>query len=340
MRGALTHAVLLVLALVAALATWTREPAAAGDPTVEVWTHPTAELAAVTYLNGTHTVELERRGEGAQAYLWGRETFPTPPDFSAPPDSATASAAPALSTEEYPLETDADTLFARLAQLRAIRDLGPSDDEKLTTYGLSAPEPSLSVRFADGTERKLVFGSSVAGGGPRYMLDVAAAHVYVVSPELVIPFEGGAGSLRLVRYLGFRSDDVTAVTVRVGATERTMQRRVVDSPPRPIWTPTDSETPDVAFGLLMQQLLENLWVLHYDPSVAQVALQSLIRAEFLGQGRELGWIELYKGVGEGGAPKYYMRTQKTIVMGEIEPGQAARIEQDIRTQFRAGAAQQ
>ena len=340
MRGALTHAVLLVVALVAALATWTRDPVAAGDPTVEVWEHPAAELTAVTYRSGTHTVELERRGDGAASYLWGKETFPAPPDYSVPRDSAAPPAAPAITTEEYPLETEADTLFARLAELHAIRDLGPSDDEKLTTYGLSAPEPSLSVRFADGTERKLVFGNSVAGGGPRYMLDVEAAHVYIVSPELTIPFESGAGSLRLIRYVGFAGDEVRAVTVHVGATEKTMQRRVVDSPPRPIWTPTDSETPDVAFGLLMQQLLENLWVLHYDPNVAQVAVQPLIRAEFLGQGRELGWIELFKGVGADGAPKYYMRTQKTIVMGEIEPGQAARIEQDIRTQFRAGAAQQ
>jgi hypothetical protein len=338
MKGALTHAALLVVALVAALTTWTRDPAAAGDPTVQVWEHGATDVTAVTYRSGSHTVELERRGEGAESHLWGKETFPAPQDMLAPGDSATPGATP-LTTEEYPLETQGDTLFARLAELRAIRDLGPSDDEKLATYGLGGPEPSLIVRFADGTERTLIFGNSVAGGGPRYMLDVEAAHVYIVSPELVIPFEGGGGSLRLIRYLGFPSDDVSAVTVRVGATERTMQRRMVDTPARPVWTPNNSDTPDVAFGLLMQQLLENLWVLHYHPNVAQIALQPLLRAEFVGQGRELGWIELFKEERPGGTTRYYMRTHRTFSMGEIEPGQAARIEQDIRSLFRAGAAE-
>jgi hypothetical protein len=340
MRSALVHAVLLGVALLAAFATWTWEGAeASGEPVVLVWEREPAEVAGVTFVAGQRRVELERRSEGDQRWLWGRETFPTPVPMIPPGDSAApAPPTPPLTVEEYPLDVAGETLFERLAALTAVRDLGPADDEKRTTYGLGGTEPALTVHFTDGSERTLVFGGSVAGGGPRYLLDADSQHVYVVPPDVIIPFEGGVGTLRLNAYQGFPPDDVTTATVRAGTVERTMQRKMVDSPPRAVWTPTDSETPDVAFGNFMQQL-DGLWVERYDPGVPAISLQSLLRAEYTDwRGGALGYLELFRAQAADGSTRYYMRTPKTIVVGQINTPQGERIEQDIMSLFRPGPA--
>ena len=332
MKSALVHGVLLAVALIASLATWTRdaeEPA--GSPTVVVWERPAQDVKQVTYRSGYHTVELERRGEGAVSYLWGKETFPAPNAMGLLPDS-TSSTPPELSTEEFPLEVTADTLFAHLARLRAVRDLGDADDAKRETYGLTKDEPAMTVHFTDGSEQTLVFGNSVAGGGARYVLDKGGSHLYVMLPDVVIPFEGGVGTLRLTNYLGFRPEDVTSVTVRAGSVTRTMDRKTVDT--RAQWYPTGSETHDVAFGNFMQQM-EGLWVLRYDPNVPQLAIENLVRIDYNDwRGQPMGYIELLKTPGSQGQAKYYMRTAKTIVEAEVEPGQGYRIEQDARSLFR------
>jgi hypothetical protein len=334
MRSALVHAALLGIALVAVFATWTWEGAeASGEPAVVVWEREPEEVIAVTFRSGERRVELERRSEGEERWIWGRETFPNAMAIGLPTDS-TAPPPPPLTVEEYPVDQGGETLFGRLAGLTAIRDLGPADDEKLTTYGLDVTEPALVVRFADGSERNLVFGGNVAGGGPRYMLDADSQHVYVVPPDVIIPFEGGVGTLRLNAYQGFQPDEVTSATVTAGTVQRTMNRKMIDSPPRPVWTPADSETPDVAFGNFMQQL-DGLWVERYDPSVAPMSLQSLLRAEYTDwRGGPLGYLELFRGQAPDGTPKYYMRTPRTIVVGEINTPQGERIEQDIRSLFR------
>ena len=334
MKSALVHAVLLGIAVVAAFATWTWEGAEASDePAVVVWERDPEEVAAVTFRSGERRVEIERRSEGGESWLWGRETYPTLMTVPLPTDSAPPPP-PSVTVEEYPLDQAGETLFGRLAELTAVRDLGPADDEKLTTYGLTGTEPALVVRFADGSERNLVFGANVAGGGPRYMLDADSQHVYVVQPDVIIPFEGGSGTLRLNAYQGFQPDDVASATVRTGTVERTMNRKVVDSPPRPVWTPTDSETPDVAFGNFMQQL-DGLWIERYDPNVAPISLQSILRAEYVDwRGGPLGYLELYRAQAADGGTKYYMRTPRTIVVGEINTPQGERIEQDIQSLFR------
>jgi hypothetical protein len=322
MKSALVHAGLLVAALVAALATWTQEPRDLDrDAMVVVWDRAASDVASVEYRSGGHAVDLERRGSGADAHLWGRESFP--------------GAEPTV--EEFPVADEGSRLFESLAGLRAIRDLGASDEETRATFGLDDPEPALSVRFDDGSRRTLVFGSSVTGGGARYALDVEAGRVYVLPAEILRPFEGGAGTLRVSRYQSFEVEEVETVTLRAGATARTMRRRTVDSPPRTVWVPTDSDRPDVAFGNFVDQM-DRLWVTHYAPEQSPDGLELLLRADYADErGRAIGFLELYRGEAEDRAPRYFMRTPKTIVLGEIYAPQGERIEQDVESLFRSGA---
>jgi hypothetical protein len=319
MKSVLVHAGLLVAALVAALTTWIAEPRDLDrDSAVAVWDQATSDVVAVRYRSSARTVDLERRGTGVDAHLWGREAFPTPET----PD------------EEFPVSAEGAALFESLASLRAVRDLGAADEEKRALYGLTATEPALSVHFADGAERTLVFGDAVTGGGGRYAMESGSGRLYVLTTELLRPFEGGAGTLRVNDYQDFQAEEVATVTLRAGAAARTMHRRTVDSPPRTVWIPADSDRPDVAFGNFVDQL-DRLWVTRYVTDQSPDGLDPLLRAEYADErGRAIGFLELFRGVGDDGAARYFMRTPRTIVLGEIYGPQGERIEQDIGGLFR------
>lgn len=338
MRSAIVHAGLLVVALIGALATWTQEPRDLEDEAqVVVWDHAPETLASVHFRAGSRRVDLERRGTGSEAHLWGREEYPTPDPLGGAGPAADSAAGPTpMTIEEFPVAEEGATLFQRLAGLRAIRDLGAAEDDRRATYGLDAGEPEVALRFGDGTERTLVFGSRVTGGGGRYALDAGSGQVYVLEADLLNALEGGAGTLRVNDYLPFEPDQVETVTLSSAGGERTMRRRVVDSPPRTVWVPSGSDRPDVAFGLLVDQM-DRLWVTRYRPDVRPETLTPILRTEYADDsGQSIGYLEVYRGEGPDGAAAYYMRTPKTIVPGEIYADQGSRIEQNVESLFRTG----
>jgi hypothetical protein len=227
-------------------------------------------------------------------------------------------------------------ILARLARLRALRDLGPADPATLADFGLSGSDAAMTIRFSDGTVRTLEIGDVAAGGEARYALDVDSARVYALPMDLFTGFETGAGAFRLSAYLPFSSDDVASVSVRSSSATRTMLRRTIDSPPRPVWLPSEGEQHDVAFGILMDQF-EQLWVVRYAPEVSEMSLEPVVRVEYTdARGGDLGFLEIMRTRGTA-EPAYYMRTPRTIVFGEIYAPQAGRIEADVANQIRAVA---
>jgi hypothetical protein len=194
----------------------------------------------------------------------------------------------------------------------------------------------MAIRFSDGTTRTLAIGDAAAGGEARYALDVDSARVYALPMELFTGFETGAGAFRLSAYLPFRSEDVSSVSVRGASATRTMLRRMIDSPPRPVWIAREGEQQDVAFGILMDQF-EQLWVVRYAPEVSEMSLEPVVRVEYTdARDRDLGFLEIMRTRGTA-EPTYYMRTPRTIVFGEIYAPQAGRIEADVGNQIRAVA---
>jgi hypothetical protein len=339
-RSVTQHAVLLAVALAAAALTWTAEEE---DPTsretISVWDRSADEITGIAYRSGPDSVDVERRGTGEEAYLWGRQTSLAPPTIPpSPDDSADAAPPPAVTqVDEYPVGDSGPEVMDRLARLRALRDLGAADSTKKADYGLAGMEPSLTVRFDDGTARTLVFGEAIVGGGALYALDVEEDHIYVLSADLLSPFVGGAGALRLQRFQDFQAEQVASVTVRAGTAVRTMNARRAENPPRTVWVFPGEDRQDVAFGLFMTQL-DQLWVTRYTPDVAEAALEPIARADYVdARGRALGYIEIFRARTPEGTT-YYMRTPRTVVLGEVYPTQGERIEQDVRTQFRSEGA--
>jgi hypothetical protein len=337
MRGVVVHAGLLAVALVAALATWLRDDAGpAGDAGIPIWDRPAADVVGIKFRSGARTVEVERRGGGAGAHLWGRETRPVGVFVA---DTAAADGTPPMRTEEFPGGEVAETLFERWARLQATRDLGAADAAGREAYGLTDDSTTIEVRFRDGGSRAFVLGGTVVGGGARYVLDTDRGHLYVLPTGLISPLENGATTLRLTSHHGFQPGDVATVTVRASGGERTMQRRAPADPgARPTWVSPDSDRADAAFGGFMEQI-DQIWISRFAPDVSTDGLPPLVRIDYAdARGRALGYLELFAAQTADGERVYYMRTPRTIVSAEIYAPIGERIEQDLQVLFGRSSA--
>jgi hypothetical protein len=334
MRSVTVHAALLLLALAAAAATWTAGNRQFGDETaIVVWDHDADDLQRIQYRDSTGQVTVERRGTQPDVYLWGTQTYRVPPAGVPLTGLESSSAPPSMTEDVYPVGDAGETVLESLAHLRAVRDLGPADDDVRAEYGLTDSLPVIQMRFADGTERSLIFGDPVTGGGVRYTLDVEGGHVYAVTSDLVTAFEQGAGSMRLTKLQSFVMDDVGSVTIKNAAgTEVTRERQQVGVvPPRTIWVPAGgtSNDHDVVFAAVIDELGSMFVAGKYLAELKPEDMQLIGRADYKdSRGRMLGWAEIYKGKGEG-ASQYYLRTPRTVVLGEMYEANGTMLERDM-----------
>jgi hypothetical protein len=351
MKSVAVHGALLMAALLTAFVTWTANDRPQPDnAAVVVWERGVNDVASVAFQSGPRTVELERRGTGDQAHIWGKETAPEPvvPPAVPPVDTAAADtvaantvvAPPRLRTEEFPAGGRTDEVFALLAAMRAVRDLGDADDDKRRAYGLDKQDMKLTVRFRDREERVFVVGNTVVGGTDRYALDTESDHIYVLGAELLQPLESGSSALRLAEYQSFEPGRIAAVAVRAAGVDRRMERRSAGSPPQVVWAEPGSDQPDQAFSNFMEQL-QQLWVSRFAPEVRTDSLDSVLRIEYSDDdGDALGFLELFRSRGAPESRKYYMQTPRTMVPGEIYTPLGERIEQDAATLLRRGGTPQ
>jgi hypothetical protein len=350
MKSVAVHGALLMAALLTAFVTWTaNDRPAADDAAIVVWDRGANDVASLAFQNGPRMVELERRGTGDQAHIWGKETIPEP---AAPPpvppvdttaaDTAAADTAaavatpapPAVRTEEFPAGGRTDEVFEKLAAMRAVRDLGDADDAKRKAYGLDKQDMKLTVRFRDREERVFIVGNTVVGGTDRYALDTESDHIYVLGADLLQPLESGSSALRLAEYQSFEPNRVSAVAVRAAGVDRRMERRSAASPTQIVWAEPGSDQPDQAFSNFMEQL-QQLWVSRFAPEIKTDALDSVLRIQYFDDdGDTLGFLELFRSRGAPETRKYYMQTPRTMVPGEIYTPLGERIEQDAATLLR------
>jgi hypothetical protein len=324
MRRALVHGALLVVTLIIAFFTWTGEDSARADEdSVVVWDHDVSQLAGVSYRSAHRTVEMERRGAGAEEYLWATQTD----SVRAPAPDTTAR--PTTQVTEYPVGEAGENMLEELARLRIARDLGEASDEKRVTYGISDTMPVVTVRLRNGAEHVLAVGKEILGGGNRYVHDVERNRIYVLPIGLVRPLEVGGEMLRLMKYQDFEPDDVASVTVRAGTVERTMRRTSQGAPPQPVWTAPGADRPDPAFGNFMEQV-DRLFASRFVSDLSPDTLQPVMRVDYLDErGAAIGFVELFRTPSPQGTSTYYMRTGRTIVLGEVYAPIAERVAQDV-----------
>jgi hypothetical protein len=364
MKGAIVHGVLLVTMLAVAYQTWTRDKTVKPSTgTVVLWTHKPAELQAIVHETPERTVRVERRGEGAAAYLWGSDARVTtktlPPAADADPEAAPETEQ-TTTTREFPVGEAIDPVVAGLSAMRAIRDLGTLGDEQKKEYELAEAKTTLSVVFAGGT-RTLLVGDRVLGGKDRYVLDIDSGKGYVIAGALLEPLEGGERSLTPKQAIP-TGDEVATIEIAAGEQTRTLGRvTVADDAGKQIktWGDARSGKADQTAANFLSKVETSLRPVKYDPELDAASLTRLVAMTYKdARGKVLDTLTVYKretteepppppppAEGEEAAPpppptsvtEYYIVSQRTRVPAQVNKAAGDQVEQNIQTVFESGS---
>lgn len=320
--GTLTHAGVLALSVVTAVAVWTREKEpkalAAGD--VTVWAGHGADVERVTYESKTRKVTVDARKDADGRFFVGSfEREPTPPAHA--PDAG-APAPAARTTMGFVSVGPAEKLADALGGLKALRALGKIGDDRAGEFGLADPEGTLVVKVG-GVEHKLFVGTATPGGSDCYARDAASGEVYVLKGESVRNLEG-ADTLLLEHDLHeWKDAAVSRARVTAGGKARDLTRGGPES--KRFWADAASpETNDETLGNWMSKLdwLRPTEYAEKDPEPRE----PLLKVEYTGKG-PLGYVEVVKVSGD--KPAFYLRTEHTRLFGKVTASLAEQLEQDL-----------
>jgi len=304
------HAAALAVAAVWAYATWTRPEVGAVDRSRSlVWERDTVEVLSVHYVSPEKDVRVERRTDQAGAFLWGVET-----DASID------------GRMEYPVGAAGETLVARFASLRVIRDLGRVSAGEREQYGLADAREQIELGFRNET-RKLMLGDSVYGSDARYVLDSSTEAGYVLPGELMRPLRTGEGALRERWIHEFRAPDAARIRVISEGRERVMVRTEEGD-----WTAPGAQEPDAGFANFVQRL-EQLAIGGYEDVPAAGDLSPLLRIDYFdGDDDVMGFLELFRHDAAQRNP-YYLRSERTRVLARALTALAERVDEGIADLF-------
>ncbi|MCY1030915.1 hypothetical protein OV207_05555 [Corallococcus sp. BB11-1] len=113
----------------------------------------------------------------------------------------------------------AQTLFARFAPLRAQRDLGVLDAQKLEEMGLAKTERALTLTL-DGTPRTFRIAAPASGWGAPYLQRDSDGHVFLLGPALLSDLEAASSRLVDRRLHTFDVDGFDRVVISAGTASR------------------------------------------------------------------------------------------------------------------------
>jgi len=304
-RGAAVQGGLAAVALVAAWATWQREPVRPEGEAV-VLQAQRSDVAKVRYDDGARWAELERRGEDTWLRYGARPQVVRAP-AGAPDAGVAQTAIPGFEREVRGNELAAQ-LFEKFAPLRANRSLGALAKEKLAELGLDGTPRRLEVTVR-GDKRGYKMSAASALLSAPYLLDEGDGKVYLVSGTLASDFDSASSRLVDRRLHPFAQKDYDAATLEVGGKKRAFVQ--TGEPPAPLKVAPRAapDKPDE----LAQNWLHRIWylvpseVLGKGESPQGGAVEVQARVDYEKAGKPLGWVEL----GRGPQDRLYARTEHT-----------------------------
>jgi hypothetical protein len=330
MKGLLPHLVALLVAAALALGVWSH-----GDKPIEldaaekieVWSGSPDHLERIRFESPKRTVTLEARKDSIGRYYVAtldKEEAPKP--HPAAPDAGAEASEPAKRvTTHFIGVKDADELATKLAPLTALRQLGPLGGGRAEEFGLDKPEGTLKVKIG-GTEHALVIGSSTPGGQERYAKDERSGIVYAVSGDLVQSMLGAESRLLERELHAFPETDVTRLRItRAGKT-----REAVSIPDKKgAWA--DAASPSKLDETIGNWLVKvsRLHVTEYVENTPSPLTpeSAIVRIDYFGGNKTLGFLELYKLPGEKGSD-YYVRTENSRWFVKVLASAGEQVEQD------------
>ncbi len=318
-RGATIQGALALTGLVAAYATWQREPDRAVGSEVVVLDLGRGDLERVRYDDGSKWLELQRRASDANPSVSLRlGSRPTAaPDGGAPPDGgvALASAKQATLDREVIGNDAADKLLEKFTPLRAARALGVLDDAKMQELGLAESKKRVEVTARGGKRTSYLLASSALGANAPYLENEQDKKVYLLGSSILSDLD--AASTRLVdrRLHTFKAADYDSVLVRADNKQREFVQS--SSEPQQTYKLAPRKNPDKP-DEFARNWHDKIWqmivteVLGKGEAPASGEPAPAFKIEYRRAGKSVGWLELAVGrAASGTAPDLYARTEHT-----------------------------
>jgi len=313
-RGVWVHGVLLLLVLVMAFPIFTRQRTRPTDiQGTLIWDRDTTELVSIAYRSADREIEITRRTQDGESFLWGWEVTSQP---GAPPSD----------TLRFPVGVLGSELVKVFAKFRVLRDFGRVEPERQAAFGLVEPSAAITLGFADGT-RVIAVGDSIYGGSDRYGSDLSTGSVFVLPARLVGPLQTGSGALRERQVHYFQASDVAYVRIQALGMEREMERAGGEPGAPEVWvSPDDRQRPDQTFANFMERVGQ-LAISGFATQVGPESLERIMRIEYSGEDAEpLGFVELFRHVESG---VYFLSSERTRVAATAVKLLAERVEQEL-----------
>lgn len=318
-RGAAIQGALALTGLVAAYATWQREPERATGGEVVVLDLGRDDLERVRYDDGSKWVELQRRGSNPEPAVWVR--LGSRP--AAAPDGGMADGGTVLAAAKEPKIPDrevvgneaAQKLLEKFTPLRASRALGVLDEVKLQELGLAESKKRMEVN-GRGKRASYVLASSALGAGAPYLQDEQDRKVYLLGSTILSDLDGASTRLVDRRLHSFKPADYDSVLLKVDNKQKEFAQSSSE-PQKPLKL-TPKKSPDKPDDFA-RNWHDKIWhlivteVLGKGEVPASGEPAPAVRIEYLQHGKQVGWIELSQGraAASGSPGDLYARTEHT-----------------------------
>jgi len=330
MKGLLPHVAAFAVASALALVVWSRgDKVDEGGTTqkVEVWGGTKGGVERIRFESTQRIVNLDARQDATGRYYVGvveREDKPPPPrtDGGAPPPETASK----KTTTRFIGVKEAAELAEKLAPLLAARQIGPLASGRAEEFGFDKPEGTLKVKVG-GVEQTLVIGATTPGGQERYAKREPGGIVYAVSGDIVQTLLGAESRLLERDLHGFAESDVTRLRITRSGKSR---EAVTLTDKKGGWA--DAAEPgklDETLGNFLGKV-SRLHVTEYveTPTTPLTPDSSVLRIEYFGGAKSLGFLELYKVPAEKGS-EYLLRTEYGRWYVKVLTSAGEQVEQDV-----------
>ncbi len=334
MKPLVLHGALLVVSAGLAYSVWNRdEPLPEKQQAlVDVWGGSQASFTKLSFEGKTRKVRLEGQKDALGYYYIGtvdkEDAPPVDPHAGVPgaPLKPTDGKAPKKETTRFVSVKAGETLVKALAPLQAVRAVGKVEAGRNEEFGLDKPEGTLKVSV-DGKEHVLIIGGTTPGGSERYAKYQTSGEVFAISGDIAQSLMFGDSRLPERELHGFKNDEVSKVRLQKGGKSRDLLR--VKEKNEGWGDPSTPTKQDETAGNWMSKLgrLRGSEFVE-KPSKPLRPEDAIVRVEYFGSGKSIGFVELYKLPAEKGND-YLARTEWDRWYVKVPATTAEQLEQDL-----------
>ena len=326
-RGFFVHLGLLALAAIAAVLVWTRDkPKTIVQGDVTVWSGRGADVEQVVFEGKKKTVKLDAKKDDAGRFFVVEVDKDSAPSKAAAGDAGADAVAPAARSKVTLVSVSAgEKLLDLLAPLKALRQVGKVGDDRAAEFGLAEPEGTLTVRVG-GSDKKLTVGGTTPGGGDRYVRFEGNGEVYVVKGDVVRDLDTAESKLIERDLHEWKDTEVARAAISAGGKTREILRGGIEG--KRFWA--DASAPDqndeTASNWMtkLNQLKPTEFVL-----TPPDGKETVVRLEYGGKSKPMGFVELVKAPGAEGKATYYVISERTRYHAKVASNLAEQVEQDV-----------